>query len=67
MTAAVAAGFTTLHVLPHIDPVTSKNKPMWRNVVKFSPLAPVGPDGAAFSYYDILMEPVGDTLQAKST
>lgn len=47
------AGFSTIHILPHVDPVDSSGKGMWRNVVKFDPLAKVGPSGHAFSYEDV--------------
>lgn len=46
-------GFTTLHILPHVDPVDYSNRGMWRNVVKFNPTQKLGPGGAAFSYEDV--------------
>ena len=38
--AALGAGFTTLHILPHVDPYEYKNgarQGLWRNVVRFDP------------------------------
>ena len=46
-------GFTTIHILPHVDPVDSNNRGMWRNVVKFNPTQKIGPGGAAYSYEDV--------------
>ena len=40
--AALDAGFTTLHLLPHVDPFEVKNgarRGLWRNVVRFAPAA----------------------------
>ena len=40
--AALNAGFTTLHLLPHVDPFEVKNgasRGLWRNVVRFDPAA----------------------------
>ena len=42
LTAALDAGFTTLHLLPHVDPFEVKNgarRGLWRNVVRFDPAA----------------------------
>jgi hypothetical protein len=48
-------GFTTLHVLPHVDPVQrSSGGNMWRNVVRFDPLARLqGGGGNNYSYEDV--------------
>lgn len=63
--AALDAGFTTIHILPHIDPIdSSTGKGLWRNVVKFDPLARVGPQGAAFTYEDVLLKPAAEALNA---
>ncbi|KAI8466530.1 MAG: hypothetical protein J3K34DRAFT_433433 [Monoraphidium minutum] len=62
--AALDAGFTVLHVLPHVDPVDGDGKGMWRNVVKFNPLQKVGPGGAAYSYEDVLLRPTAEALNS---
>lgn len=63
--AAVDAGFTSIHITPHIDPHehTPDGKGLWRNVVKFDPSTRYGPDqGTAFSYEDVLLKPVAEAL-----
>lgn len=63
--AAVDAGFTTIHVTPHIDvqEYSTGGRGLWRNVVKFDPLAKYGPDQSnSFTYEDVLLQPVADAL-----
>lgn len=63
--AAVDAGFTLIHITPHIDPLehTTDGKGLWRNVVKFDPSAKYGPDaGSAFDYEQVMLMPVAEAL-----
>ncbi|GBF89297.1 hypothetical protein Rsub_02174 [Raphidocelis subcapitata] len=61
--AAVDAGFSTIHVLPHVDPVNRSGGNM-RNVVKFDPLAKIGPAGQQFSYDEVVLRPIAEALNA---
>lgn len=58
--AAVDAGFTVLHITPHVDPKDQNGKGVWRNLVKFDPLAKLG----GYSYSDVLLEPAARALNA---
>lgn len=62
--AGVNSGFTTLHIVPHVDPTDFKTgRGLWRNIVKFSPLTKYGPDAStAFSYEDVLLKPVAEAV-----
>jgi len=64
--AGVDAGFTTLHILPHVDPRErdiDTGRGLWRNVVKFDPVKKVGPDQwNAFSFEDVLLRPAAEAL-----
>eukprot|EP00775_Hariotina_reticulata_P011691 gene11691-11835_t len=64
--AGLDAGFTTLHILPHVDPREhdiNSGKGLWRNVVKFDPVKKYGPDQwNAFSYEDVLLRPTAEAL-----
>ncbi|KIZ05779.1 hypothetical protein MNEG_2178 [Monoraphidium neglectum] len=62
--AALDAGFTGIHILPHVDPVDASGKGMWRNVVKFDPTQKIGPGGNAFSYEDVLLTPTAQAINA---
>ncbi|KAI8464122.1 MAG: hypothetical protein J3K34DRAFT_396852 [Monoraphidium minutum] len=63
--AAVDAGFTLIRVLPHVDifevDASGRQKgTLWRNVVRFDPLAKY--DG--FSYEDVLLNPGMEAFKA---
>jgi len=64
--AAVDVGFTTLHILPHVDPRQddiNSGRGLWRNVVKFDPMMKYGPDQwNAFSYEDVVLRPTAEAL-----
>eukprot|EP00878_Enallax_costatus_P012403 GHUV01012953.1.p1 GENE.GHUV01012953.1~~GHUV01012953.1.p1 ORF type:complete len:216 (-),score=39.26 GHUV01012953.1:1456-2103(-) len=68
--AVVDAGFTTIHITPHID-VQEKSptgKGLWRNVVKYDPSIKYGPDKSnSFTYEDVLLQPVADALNSVVT
>jgi len=53
--AAIDAGFTTIHILPHVDPIgAADGRGMWRNVVRFDPLAAVkGESSRGYTYEDV--------------
>jgi hypothetical protein len=63
--AAVDAGFTTIHIVPHVDPFQTDGRYIWRNLVAFHPLTKHGPDVPnSFSYFDTLLQPVAQALNA---
>eukprot|EP00879_Flechtneria_rotunda_P025676 GHRR01027311.1.p1 GENE.GHRR01027311.1~~GHRR01027311.1.p1 ORF type:complete len:204 (+),score=65.46 GHRR01027311.1:703-1314(+) len=65
--AAMLAGFTTLHIVPHVDPreKSTNSRGLWRNVVKFDPLAKYGPDGgSAYTNEDVLLRPAAEALNS---
>lgn len=62
--AAIDAGFTTIHILPHVDPIDAADgRGMWRNVVRFDPLAAVkGESSRGYTYEDVLLRPAAEAL-----
>jgi len=58
--AAVAAGFTTLHLTPHVDPHDQNGRGVWRNLIRFDPTAKMG----GFSYAEVLLVPAARALNA---
>jgi hypothetical protein len=61
---AIAKGFRTLHLLPHVDPMQPDGKGIWRNVVKFDPSKKVGPTGEASSFEESALLPAAKALGA---
>lgn len=61
---AVSNGFTTLHLLPHVDPQEPSGKGLWRNTVKFDPTKRVGPSEEASSYEEAALLPAAKALGA---
>jgi hypothetical protein len=63
--AAVDAGFTLIHIVPHVDPFQEDGRYIWRNLVAFHPLNRQGPDELnSFSYFETLLQPVAQALNA---
>lgn len=64
--AGIAAGFTTIHIVPHVDPTDFKTgNGLWRNIVKFDPVMRYGPDtSSAFSYEQVLLQPAAEAISS---
>lgn len=65
--ALLFAGFTTLHILPHLNVIEGQlgNKALWRNVVPFSPLEKAANSSTGnFSYADVLLQPAAEAVNS---